>query len=160
MPHRMTDSFEGSLAALRPAPAGVGQASFYFRAGQVSREHAVHVWQIVAGIAAVLLLTTVGICGWRIADAEARVAEAEAKRLPPTVIPVPAEMPIAQFPPNASADEDVRPYSPPLVPPAAEDGMTPGEIASALELRRSILTAGVSYLDAQPRFHRSISRTR
>ena len=151
MPDRMTDSFEFKLAALRPAPAGVGQASFYYRAGQVSQERAVRRWQFIAAGAAILMTATVGLCGWRIADAEARVTEAEAKRVPPMVVSVPAEISPAVPPLNASADEDLRPYAPPMVPPRPEAGPTSGEIASSLELRRNILTAGVSYLDAQPK---------
>ncbi len=141
----LTDSFEHRLAALRPAPADVGQANFYFRAGQVSRDRRVRTWQIITGCTVAVLLATVGIFGWRLHEAETRVAEAERKQVPvpPTVRAV--EIPI--LPP--SADEDLRPYSPPMVPRAAERGPTPGEIASSLELRRNILTAGMSYLDAQ-----------
>ena len=150
MSDQMTDSFEFKLAALRPAPAGVGQASFYYRAGQVSQERAVRRWQFVAAAAAILMTATVGLCSWRIAEAEARVAEAEAKRVPPTVV-VPTEIPPVVPPLSASADEDLRPYAPPMVPPRPEAGPTSGEVASSLELRRNILTAGVSYLDAQPK---------
>ncbi len=148
MPNRMTDSFEGNLAALRPA-AGVGQASFYYRAGQVSRERAVRTWRLLGGVAIALLLVTVGICAWRIRDAELRIADAEAKRIPTAAVAVPPE-PIP-LPPSPSADEDLRPYAPPMSPPDADDDMTPGEVASTLELRRNILTAGLSYLDAQPK---------
>ncbi len=151
MPNRMTDSFEFKLAALRPAPAGIGQASFYFRAGQVSQERAVRRWQFLAAGAALLLTATVGLCGWRIADAEARVTEAEAKRVPPMVAAVPEEISPVVPSQSASTDEDLRPYAPPMVPPRPEAGPTSGEVASSLELRRNILTAGVSYLDAQPK---------
>ena len=149
MSDRMTDSFEFKLAALRPAPAGIGQASFYYRAGQVSQTRAVRRWQLVAAAAAILMTATVGLCGWRIAEAEARVADAEAKRVPPTVVST--EIPPAVPPLSASVDEDLRPYAPPMVPPKPEVGPTSGEVASSLELRRNILTAGVSYLDAQPK---------
>ena len=151
MPKRMTDSFEFRLAALRPAPAAVGQASFYYRAGQVSQERAVRRWQFVAAAAAILMTATVGLCGWRVAEAEARVADAEAKRVLPTVVAVPAEIPPTLPPLSASADDDLRPYAPPMMPPKLEAGPTSGEVASSLELRRNILTAGVSYLDAQPK---------
>ena len=140
----LTDSFEHRLAALRPAPADVGQANFYFRAGQVSRDRQVRTWQILTGCTVAVLLATVGMFGWRVHEAEMRIAEAEMKPVPtPAVRPV--EIPI--LPP--STDEDLRPYSPPMVPRATEPGPTPGEIASSLELRRNILTAGMSYLDAQ-----------
>ena len=145
MPDLLTDSFEHRLAALRPAPADVGQANFYFRAGQVSRDRQVRTWQILTGGTVAVLLITMGVFGWRVHEAEARLAEVEMKQVSPTstarTVETPASQPIA--------DDDLRPYSPPMVPRAAERGPTPDEIASSLELRRNILTAGVSYLDAQ-----------
>ena len=154
MRDRMMDSLEHRLAALRPAPAGVGQASFYFRAGQVSRQRAMRTWQAIAGVAVALSLVALGTAGWRIQAAEARLAEAEARR-PAVVVVAPVEPPTPYPPPSASAEEDLRPYSPPVAPCAPEDAPGPGEVASTLELRRSILTAGVSYLDAQPKQTRS-----
>ena len=148
MPNPMTDSFEGSLAALRPAPAGVGQASFYYRAGQVSRERAVRTWRLVGSTALALTLATAGFSAWRIHDAETRLAAAEARPIP-TASAAPLEPALPPLPPSPSADEDLRPFSAPMVPPDAEDDMTPSEGASTLELRRNILTAGVTYLDAQ-----------
>ena len=155
MPNRMTDSFEGNLAALRPA-AGVGQASFYYRAGQVSKERAVRTWRLLAGSAIALLLVALGICAWSLRDAEIRIAEAEAKRIPTATIAVsPEPLPI---PISPSADEDLRPYAAPMSLAEPVDDMTPGEVASTLELRRNILTAGLSYLDAQPK--RGVSKAR
>ena len=141
----LTDSFEHRLATLRPAPADVGQANFYFRAGQVSRDRQVRTWQIITGCMVAVLLATVGIFGWRLHEAEARIAEADIKRASPSPTFRPLETPV--LPP--SVEEDLRPYSPPMVPRATEPGPTPSEIASSLELRRNILTAGLSYLDAQ-----------
>ena len=150
MPHGLTDSFEGSLAALRPTPAGVGQASFYYRAGQVSRERAVRTWRLVGSAAVALTLATVVFSAWRIHDAETRLAVADARPIP-TASAAPAEPALPPLPPSPSADEDLRPFSAPMVPPDAEDEMTPSEVAGTLELRRNILTAGVTYLDAQQR---------
>ena len=141
----LADSFEHRLAALRPAPADVGQANFYFHAGQVSRDRQVRTWQILTGCTVAVLLLTVGLLGWRLHDAETRIAEVDMKRAspPPTFRPLETSV----LPP--SVEEDLRPYSPPMVPRATEPSPTPGEIASSLELRRNILTAGMSYLDAQ-----------
>lgn len=147
MPSILTDSFEHRLAALRPAPAGVAQANFYFRAGQVSRDRRVRTWQIVTGCTVAALLATVGMFGCRLHEAETRIAEGEMKQVPAPSTVHPLEIPTVILPP--STDEDLRPYSPPMVPRATERGPTPGEIASSLELRGNILTAGMSYLDAQ-----------
>ena len=145
----MTDSFEGDLAALRPLPAA-GQASFYFRAGQVSRERSVRTWQRVAGGALALLLGTVGASFWRIADAEERASEAEAQRVRnPVVVRVPEEL--APSPSPQLIEEDSRPYAPPMSPRVPDSDPTAAEMAATLELRKNILTAGTTYLDSQSR---------
>ena len=149
----MTDSFEGDLAALRPLPAA-GQASFYFRAGQVSRERSVRTWQRVAGGALALLLGTVGASLWRISEAEARASAAEALRVShPVVVRIPAEVP-APLPSPQSIEEDSRPYAPPMSPRAPDSEPTADEMAATLELRKNILTAGTTYLDSQSRKRR------
>ena len=152
MPNGMTDSFEGNLAALRPAPATVNQASFYFRAGQVSRDRAVGTWQRIGGASMLLLFATVGVSFWRITEAEARATEAEAKRSqPPLIIPAPSVEAVVPSPAPSPVfvDDDQRPYAPPMTPREPETSPTPSEVATTLELRRNILTAGTTYLDAQ-----------
>ncbi len=152
MPNRVTDSFEIDLAALRPAPARVNQASFYFRAGQASRDRAVRTWQGLGGAALALMLAAVGLSYWRIADAEVRVAEAEARRTQnPVVVQAPVEVPAVPIPSPILIEEDSRPYAPPMAPPIEASDPTTAEVAATLELRRNILTAGTTYLDAQSR---------
>jgi len=148
----MTDSFEGNLAALRPAPASVDRASFYFRAGQASRDPRVRIWQCIAGSALALLIATVCVGFGRFADAEARATEAEAQRTRnPIVIRVPAEVPPAPSPNPIDSEDDDRPYAPPMSPGVPESEPTAAELAATLELRRNILTAGTTYLDSQSR---------
>ena len=152
MSNRVTDSFERDLAALHPAPASANQASFYFRAGQASRDRAVRTWQCIGGAALALMVAAVGLSFWRIADPEARVAETDAVRIPnPVIVPAPADLPSAPQPSPSFADEDTRPYAPPMTPRAIESDPTAAELAATLELRRNILTAGTTYLDAQSR---------
>jgi hypothetical protein len=146
----MTDSFESDLAELRPTPASADRASFYFRAGQASRDRSVHTWQGVASAALVVLFAAAGVGYWRIADAEARVAEAEARRTQnPIVVQVPAEVPQTPAPSPILIEEDSRPYAPPMAPHPDADDPSAAEVAATLELRRNILTAGTTYLDAQ-----------
>ena len=145
MPNRVTDSFEIDLAALRPAPARANQASFYFRAGQASRDRAVRTWQCLGGTALALMLAVVGLSFWRI-------SEVEAERLShPVIVRLPAEPPPAPAPGPILVEEDTRPYAPPMAPPIEASDPTAAEVAATLELRRNILTAGTTYLDAQSR---------
>ena len=149
----MTDSFEGDLAALRPVPAA-GQASFYFRAGQVSRDRAIRMWRCVAGATLALLLGTVGASFWRISDAEDRASEVMAQRVSnPVIVHVPV-MPVAPPPSPQLIEEDTRPYAPPMSPRVPDSEPTAEEMAATLELRKNILTAGTTYLDSQSRKRR------
>ena len=141
----MTDSFEGRLAALHPAPPSVDRSSFYFRAGQASRDRSVRTWQCIAGSALALMVAAVGLSFWRIAEVEAeRVSH-------PVIVRLPAEPPPTPAPSPSFVEEDTRPYAPPMASPLGADDPTAAEVAATLELRRNILTAGTTYLDAQSR---------
>lgn len=149
MPRELNDSVEFQLAALRPAPANVGQANFYFRAGQASRDRTLRHWQRVVSGLIIALVAVAGYGGYRIHDSEKRFADALAGRPVESAKIGEPPAPVIAVEPYQAIDEPTMPYSPPMVPASADEEPTPVEVADSLELRRKILTVGVTYFDLQ-----------
>ena len=140
----LTDPLAAALAKLRPAPAAAEKPAFLFRAGQASRDAVARRWKWVAATAVVLLVGSwaVGVALFAEADRRLAVAEARAQELTatlpagPPVPPTPARPPVFAVP-----DAPVSP-----TPPTYDPDPTPQELADALQLRHDILTAGLSLL--------------
>lgn len=142
--------FEWSLAALRPADADVARPSFMYKAGQASRQKAVWLWQCVAGVLAILLVTgaiaTVGLVQGERQQVAAALAEETATRArnQPARI-APEQTSTEHYPPAARPTVPTRPVTP-LEQPA------PAEIAAALERRRNILVGGLGLIPDAPTY--------
>ncbi len=137
----LTDPLAAALAKLRPAAAAAEKPAFLFRAGQASRDAVVRRWQAVTLLAAVALVASWAYGYVRYAELQQRAATVEARApesttaLPPAP-PTPAR-PLVFTVPDATV---------PPTPPYYDPDPTPQELADALQLRRDILTAGLTLL--------------
>jgi hypothetical protein len=79
LPNRRRSPFEWSLAALRPIDGGAERPSFMYKAGQASRDSAVHFWRFMA-VTGLVLSVGVGIWAFQfVQEADLRAVLAEKK---------------------------------------------------------------------------------
>lgn len=155
--------FEWSLAALRPMNSDAERPSFMYKAGRASRDREIWLWRWVA-VGCLLLAVVVAVCGYgliaaaeqRVAVAEARAAEAraavvaaraESLSTAPIITPPVAGTSVDEsFPPLVALEPMLKRPTWPTERATPDDQPTPREIARALDLRRSILIAGLGLI--------------